>query len=177
MKTLKDLTSEELKKLYEENEWLRQEVNNSAAESMYFCQGEDAELMGAAKVFEYHDHYSSFYYTTPKSYGVKNGYAVAHKLDRDYLNEENAKLYDQLNELADRYDQAEEYSDEAEAIEDQLDEISDKLAAGITDQLREHEDAYTDYIQSELDMIGSGDRYWSDLELTEDGKIKEVLYH
>lgn len=177
MTTIKDLTGEQLKELYEANEWLRQRVNADAEQSMYFCQSEDAKLIGAASVFACDSTSYDWWYMTPRKDGLANGYAVARKLDKDYLNEENAKLYDQLNELADRYDEAESYEEQDE-LENKINEISDELAKGITDQLKEHEASYEDYIQSELDMISSGDRYYSELELTEDGKgIKEQLIH
>lgn len=175
---IKDLTKEQLVELIKENKWLEQQIDELVQESISYGQSEEFNLIGA-KVFDYHDHYTSFYLTAPRAYGVADGYKVAHKLDREYLTTDNAKIYDELNELADKWENMDyDEQDEHRDIEEKMDELAEKLAEGITDQLKAWEsmEAWIETRDQELEMILDGDRYISDLEV-EDGKVKEVLWH
>lgn len=175
---IKDLTKEQLVELIKENKWLEQQIDELVQESISDGQSEEFNLIGA-KVFDYHDHYTSFYLTAPRAYGVADGHKVAHELDRDYLTEDNAKIYDELNELADKWDgMTYDEQDENRDIEEKMDELAERLAQGVTEQLRawESTETWDETRDQELDMVLSGDRYISDLEI-EDGKVKEVLWH
>lgn len=176
--TIKDLTMEQLVELVKENKWLEQQIDELVQESISYGQSEEFDLIGA-KVFDCHDHYTSFYLTAPRAYGVADGYKVAHKLDREYLTADNAKIYDELNELADKWENMDyDEQDENRDIEEKMDELAEQLAEGITDQLRAWEsmETWIETRDQELEMILNGDRYISDLEI-EDGKVKEVLWH
>ena len=173
MKKLKDLTKEELLALEAGNKWLAERIDELATDDASMVQADEFELMGA-KVFDYHDHYSSFYLTTPMVYGAKAPEKVAGALDRDYLSEEQAKLYNRLCELNKAMEDAEEWDEERPEYAEMV-EVCDKLAESITESLREYED-YSGYRDEKLEAILSGDSWLSDLE-TEDGRIKQVVWH
>lgn len=176
--TIKDMTKEQLVELIKNNKWLEQQIDELVQEQISWAQSEEFKEMGA-DVFDYHDHYASFYLTAPRHYGAPDGHSVAGKLQRDYLNAENMKLYDELCELADKWDNmAYDEQDENRDIEAKMDELAERLAQGVTDQLREYEsmETWIETRNQELEMILGGDRYLSDLEV-KDGKVKEVLWH
>lgn len=175
---IKDMTRAEFGELLETNKWLARQVEELVEEAVSFGQSEEFKLIGA-EAFDYHHHYTSFYLSIPVRNGVKSGYSVAGKLYRDYLNEENAKIYDDLCDLADKWDSMTyDEQDENGDIDAKMDELCGRLADGVTEQLRawENWETYVDVKEQEIELILSGDRYISDLEV-EDGKIKEVILH
>lgn len=180
MKTLKDLTLEELEGLIEKNSWLKNEIFHRALEDLSEQEGEEFDLIGC-KVFNYRDNYSSFYLATPASYGVKNGLSVANSLDGDYLSDDNKKLYEALNAIYKEWanlsaDDLE--GDKGEELEDKANNISDRLAEGITRQLQNDYESAAAYEMAEetyKSFILDGLSYLSDLEITEDAKIIEVI--
>lgn len=103
MKKLKDLTVEELGALYKHNQQFANAVYEDAFQCNMNMQTDEFNNMGA-KVFDYHDHYNSFYLTTPMQYGVRNAHAIAHKLNDEFMSDKARHLYDELNKLADEYD-------------------------------------------------------------------------
>ena len=136
-------------------------------------QGEEFKLLGA-DAFDYHDHYSSFYLTTPCVYGAKAPEKLAGKLDADYMSEEDAKLYKELCELNDKMEDAEEWDEERPEYARMI-EIADKLAEDITEQLRAYEDT-TGYEEQIIDDIIDGYNWLGELEV-EDGTITEIVKH
>lgn len=177
MKTLKDLSIEELKELAENNSWLKEKIDNMAYEDAMYMQEEEGELIGV-KAFDIHDHYSSFYLSTPFN-GYKNGYKIAGALDAEYLSEENKKDYAELCELAKRYDElTPEENEEEDKIWDRINDLSDKLAADITEQLRAYESAETfdECRENALYMIADGMSWLSELKL-DGGEIVETIRH
>lgn len=175
MKKLKDLTSEEIKKLYEKNQGFKDLILNYIYDEKNMLQGEEAENI-KTDVFEYHNHYSSFYLATPCFYGVKDGHKVAHKLDEDYLNEENAAIYKELNATADIYENldAEELDAQGEELEEKMNVLSDKLADGITRQLREYENITELGVDGALDFISDDMSPFSDFD-TDGVKVYEYI--
>lgn len=158
MKTLKECNSSELLELYHKNRQFAEAINSAALEESLEAQAEEARLMGASDVFKYNDYYSSFYYSTPVKYGVKEGRAVAGSLNGDYLTQENANTYKQLCELVAELEKAEDRQDEGacDLLENKINEKSDILAEGITKQLRAFEDITPDMISEQLDGIQEG---------------------
>lgn len=156
MKKLQELSIEELKKLYENNKEFAAAVYDAAYESAMYWQGEEFENMGA-RVFDYHDYYASFYLTTPTSYGARYPEKVAGKLDADYMTAENAELYAKLCEKIEKWENmTADEQDEHEELEDEAADICDKLAEGITEQLRAYENITEDAITDELEAIREG---------------------
>lgn len=165
MRKLGELSKEELHELLEKNDQFKAQVYDWAYQAQMDLQREEGELMGA-DVFDYHDHYSSFYLTTPKNYGVRNGWSVAHKLDADYMNEDARKLYEKLNRLADELEEmeADELDKNQDEFEERINNVCDKLAEAITYQLRAYEDVSDEQIDFELEQIADGMSYASDWE-------------
>lgn len=162
MKRLKELTIEELKDLYNKNGEFANKVYEKVYEDAMLSQEIEFKAMGA-EVFDYNNHYSSFYLSTPKVYGGKAPEKVAGKLDRDYLTEENAKLYDKLCELNAIMEDAEEWDEDREEYNEMI-EVCDKLADGITEQFRAYENIEDDQIDSELEAIAEDWTNMSDWE-------------
>ena len=178
MKTLKELNDKELKELYENNQELKQHAWEDAYSDNMDCQAFEADEIGT-EVFDYHDHYSSFYLTTPMKYGTRCPELVANKLKGvDYLTKENAELYDKLNKLIDKWEELdydEQQEEKGEKIYDEAIEVCDKLAEGITEQLRAYEDIDDDYAY-DLFKQNAYDGYMSDWEVNEKGEVRQTIY-
>lgn len=174
---LASLSVDELKELYKNNQEFASKVYERAYEDSMFWQGETYKLVGA-DIFDYHNHYTSFYLTTPCHYGAKDGKSVAHKLDRDYLDEEGQKLYDKICELSDiwdnlTYDEQEEWNEKNGDLEEQADELCDKLAENLTHMFRLYEDITDEMIDDVLDNIDDYD-YMGEWE-EENGVVYETI--
>lgn len=158
MKKLGEMTVQELQDLYDKNNGFACEVDERVMQINYEQQGEEFDLLGA-KVFDCHDHYNSFYLTTPMHYGAKDGWSVAHKLDRGYMTESTAQIYDKLNALADELEsmESDELADKQEEYENRMDDICDSLAEALTNDLRCYEqiDKYDveNYLQGVADNM------------------------
>lgn len=168
MRKLGELSKEELHELLEKNNDFKAEVYEWAYQAQMDLQREEFELMGADK-FDYHDHYSSFYLTCPKSYGVKDGKSLRGELDEDYMTEEMKPLYKKLCENADKMDWLEYQCEEYCKLDEECDDIADKLAELYTDILRSYEDVSDEQIDWELEQIAEGMRWASGWET--DGTI------
>lgn len=165
MRRLEELSKDELHELINKNDEFKAQVYEWGYQAQMDMQEEQYKLMGA-DVFDYHDHYSSFYLTIPTRYGVRDELEVAHKLDRDYMTESTAKIYDKFNELADKWGELTEDDDE---LEEELRIAGDALAEAITNDLRCYEDVTDEQIDNELEQIAEGMSYASDWET--DGTI------
>lgn len=178
MKTLKDLNDKELKELYENNQEIRDRAWEDTYNNAMNCQAFEADEIGI-EVFNYHNHYSSFYLTTPMRYGTKCPELVANKLkDADYLNKENAELYDKLNKLIDKWENLtydEQQEEKGEKIYDEAIVVCDKLAEGITEQLRAYEDAGDEQAFEEFKFLAQ-EGYMSDWTINEKGEVTETIY-
>lgn len=171
---INELNKDEIKELMANNKWLEDKVYNEAYESAMWAQSEEYKLIGA-ECFDYHDHYSSFYLTTPTIYGAKAPEKVAGKLDTEYLSEEDTKLYNELCELNDKMEDAEEWDEDRPEYE-RMTEIADELAEHLTTYFRDFEDITDEQIDQVIDDMIDGYCWLGELEV-EDGKIKEVIYH
>lgn len=173
---INELSKDEIKKLMGKNKWLEDKVYEYAYEDAMRAQNEECKLMGA-EAFEYHDHYNSFYLTTPTIYGAKAPEKVAGKLDAEYMSEEDAKLYKELCELIDKWENmTTDEQDEHEDVYDKASELCDKLAEHLTTYFRGFEDITDEQIDQVIDEMIEGYCWLGELEV-EDGKIKEVIYH
>lgn len=171
---INELSKDEIKKLMGSNKWLEDKVYEYAYEDAMRAQSEEFKLIGA-DVFDYHDHYSSFYLTTPTIYGAKAPEKVAGKLDAEYMSEEDAKLYKELCELNAKMEDAEEWDEDRPEYE-RMTEIADELAEHLTAYFRGFEDITDEQIDQVIDDMIEGYCWLGELEV-EDGKIKEVIYH
>jgi hypothetical protein len=171
---INELSKDEIKELMAKNKWLEDKVYECAYEDAMWAQSEEYKLIGA-EAFDYHDHYSSFYLTTPTFYGAKAPEKVAGKLDAEYLSEEDAKLYKELCELNAKMEDAEEWDEDREEYK-RMTEIADTLAEHLTTYFRGFEDITDEQIDQVIDDMIEGYNWLGELEV-EDGKIKEVIYH
>lgn len=150
MKELNNLNYDEIKNLYENNQGFRAYVDECIYNDMMVEQSMEADNLGAS-VLNYHDHYNSFYLTTPMVNGAKAPELVAGGMAKDYMNKENAELYDKLCKLNDEwesmdYDEQDENSD----LYNEMIDTCDALAEGITEQLRAYESVSDETIEYEL---------------------------
>lgn len=171
---INELSKDAIKELMGKNKWLEDKVYEQAYEDAMWAQSEEFKLMGA-DCFDYHDHYTSFYLTTPTFYGAKSPEKIAGKLDKDYLSEEDRKLYEELCELNGKMEDAEEWDEDREEYK-RMTEIADELADHLTAYFRGFEDITDEQIDQVIDYMIEGYCWLGELEV-EDGKIKEVLYH
>lgn len=154
MKKLSELSMEELKSLYDKNQDFQNFINERVYEDAMSAQEEEFDLMGA-EVFDYHDHYNSFYLTVPKENGIASPEKIAGALDVDYLNIEYLHLYKKLCELNNIMENREVWNIDCKEYEE-MEELAEKLADGITEQLRAYEEIQDEQIKAELEMIHDG---------------------
>lgn len=161
-KKLSELSKSELQKILKENRDFESAVYESAYEDAMRGQEIEFEEMGA-QVFEYSDHYSSFYLSTPRVCGGKAPEKVAGALDADYMTPENSELY---KKLCDKMNQWENMTideqDKNGNIYDEACELCDELADGITKQLRAYEDITDEQVAQVIEDIADGNSYMSD---------------
>lgn len=161
-KKLSELQPSELKKLYENNNDFAGELYERVYSDMMVAQADEADNLGA-DAFEYRDHYTSFYLSTPRVYGSRAPEKIAGALDADYMTDENAKLYKRLCDKIDEWENMttdEQETDKGSAIYEDACELCDQLADGITAQLRAYEDITTEQVEDalrELDIYGMSD--------------------
>lgn len=144
MKKLSELTAKELKQLYYKNKELASQAYEDAYSNNMWCQEMEAKEIGTG-VFAHNDHYSSFYLTTPTTYGAKAPEKVAGVLEAGFLNEPNRKLYNRLCELNAKMEDATEWDEDRPEYEEMI-EVCDRLAEGITEQLRDYENISDDEV-------------------------------
>lgn len=172
MKQLKDLTTEEIITLFKNNKSIQSKAYDLAYDYAMQCQADEFDLL-KANVFDYNNHYSSFYLTTPMAYGSKAPEKVAESLDVDYLNGDNAKLYRRLNLLYAKMQDAEEWDEEREEYIEMI-EVCDKLAEGITLQLQAYENYdENDAIEALKDAIECGSM--GEWQIDDDGVVYETI--
>lgn len=180
MKTrqLKDLSEKELKELYENNHDIQERAWGDAYDCSMEQQEMEAEGIGT-DVFDYHDHYSSFYLTTPIRYGTKCPELVAHKLkDPDYLTKDNAKLYKKLNDLIDKWDSMtydEQQEEAGEQVYDEATKACDELAEGVTAQLRDYENVTDEHVLDDF-LFNASEGYMSEWTINKEGVVTETIY-
>lgn len=163
-KKLSELSKSELQKILKENREFESAVYESAYEDAMRGQEIEFEEMGA-RVFDYSDHYSSFYLSTPLVYGVKAPEKVAGKLDADYMTDENSELYKKLCDKMNQWENMttdEQETEEGEAVYNEACELCDELADGITKQLRAYEDITDEQVAQVIEDIADGNSYMSD---------------
>lgn len=161
-KKLRELQPSELKKLYETNNEFAGEVYNRVYDDAMTLQLDESEQLGA-QVFEYHDHYTSFYLSTPRVYGAKAPEKVAGALDADYMTPENAELYAKLCAKMDEWENMttdEQEEEKGEQVYNDACDLCDELADGITAQLRAYEDITAEQVEdalNDIDALGMAD--------------------
>lgn len=173
MKKLKDMTIEELQELYKNNRQFSNVVYECAYEWSMDAQYDFFKDMGAYDAFAIDSTSYATYITTPIRYGVKDGLSVAGKLVKDYLTDEELKLYEEICELKDKYDDEEDI-DKGDKIADRADDASDELADLLTKNLRDYEDINDDDIYEVLSAITDGALGMSDWE-EENGVVYETI--
>lgn len=171
MKTLKDLSIKELKDLYKENKSIQQKIFESYYEDRMHEQEEEARNIGA-EVFQCNDHYTSFYLTTPKFSGAPAPEKVARHLRSEYLEADNEELYNKLNELMDKMEDAEEWDEDRPEYTEMI-ETCNKLAVGITEQLRAYEDIDEEELIGEF-IFQAQNGFLMDME-TDGHKVYETI--
>lgn len=172
-KHLKDLTTQELNELMTNNKDIYNYACDLAYDETMQMQEQDADMLNI-KVFDIHDHYNSFYLSTPSVYGSKTPEKVTHKLDENYMNEEARKLYDKLNSLIDDWENLTTDEQENSTLYEEAIETCDKLAEALTKQLREYEDINTDFILRELEFHAH-EGHMSDWVLNDDGTVTQTI--
>lgn len=139
---IKDFKEDELLKLLDENKTLQEHLEQDFYEDQMRWQGDEFEYIFGKDKWNYidlKDHYNSFYL-------ILKDYRVIDEINKDYLNEDNIKLY---NIAKDEYqafisdDNIEYGSDEYYDKEEKLEKLAKDLIKGIEDQLHKLEKWYS----------------------------------
>ena len=166
MKKLKELSLEELRKLYRENSDFQNALDEGLYEGLSFQAKDEYSIFFTkdAKGFRYNDNYSSFYYTLTDAEAFVNG--LNDDLD-DYFDKETLPVYKKMKKLADKYwnmDYDEQLDEKGEKVYEELEEACKIVLSFIEKQLHCFEEITDDLLDSELEYIMSGDSYMSDYE-------------
>lgn len=122
----------------------------------------------AQNAIEYHDHYSSFYYT------IKDWRKFINGVDKDYLSLEGLDTYNNIIEKMNELDSIYPYSDRYYDLDAELEEESKKVLKDIEDLLHSYEDypSEDDAIQYADEMEELEEYY---IEEHEDGTSDNVI--
>lgn len=122
----------------------------------------------AQKAIEYHDHYSSFYYT------IKDWRKFINGVDKDYLSPEGLDVYNSIIKKMNELDAIYPYSDRYYDLDAELEEESKKVLKDVEDLLHSYEDypSEDDAIQYADEMERLNDYY---IEEREDGTSDNVI--
>lgn len=149
---LKDLTKEELQKVWNVNKKLQEEYCNSLYEESMQQQYEDGKMFldNVRAYYDYHDNYNSFFLTLRQF----EGYNFLSNMNFNDLQDysivadstiEECKKYMKLYEDYDYTIDDNEYEISIDTIQDKLDELAKQVLGGIEKLLHEYEDVdYTD---------------------------------
>ena len=110
------------------------------------------------KAIEYHDHYSSFFYT------LKDWRKFYQNIDYAYLSDEASKKADKITKNIDKIDALPEYNEEYYKLDEECEELAKEILKEIEDILH----AYEEY-PSEDDAI----EYADEMEQLEEYYIEE----
>ena len=124
----------ETKKIYVDKiEELNNRVYNYIYQENMFMQDEELNNMNIKNYVEVKDHYSSFYLV------CNDCLELIKNIDKDYLNNNNLILYNELYSLYNKLIELDEDSEEYEKLYEKIEEKTNNFVNGITDQLREYE--------------------------------------
>jgi hypothetical protein len=151
MKTIKELTKEELKELLKKNREFENYIYERAYEDNMFYQGERMkELMGDADGIEINNHYTSFYFR------LKDAQKFFNSVNRNELDDEQRELYDNAKKLIDEYENLEAddlYGDKGEELYENIETECAKLMEKIEEELHGYETVTDDDFENYLDFI------------------------
>ena len=144
---------------------LNKKLMNQLVEELYDVQMEQQRDMldyalteDAQRAINYHDDYSSFYYT------LNNWRRFIDGVDKDYLSADALDIYASIQEKIKKLDEMDEYSEEYYNLDAEIEEDVKKILKDIEDLLHSYED-YPD----EDDAI----EYADEMERLEDYYIEE----
>lgn len=153
MKSLKELSEDELRQLAENNEQLRAEIAERVYEDNMFAQGEDYEQIFGKnnRTIEYHDHYQSFYLTiSDHDHFVEN-------IDRECLTIDGMKYYDRAKSLLEQWQNMDyDEQDENSELYEKIERVNEQLLREIESFLHDYENITKDEMNDYLDIIMDG---------------------
>lgn len=122
----------------------------------------------AQQAIDYHDNYSSFYYT------LKNWRKFINGVHKDYLSPDGLNIYNNIIEKMKELDEMDPYSDEYYSLDAELEEECKKVLKDIEDLLHSYEDYPSeDDAISYADEMEQLDSYY--IEEREDGTSDNVI--
>lgn len=158
---INDLDTEKRNELIKKNDKLIKQLQEYLYEEQMFWQLDTTEnCLGKDyhKYLEYHDHYSSFYFT------IKDWRKFIDNVGSDYLTDKGLEIYKEIIEESKKLDELEEYSDTYYELEEKL----EKKCKIILDDLEELLHSYEEY-PNEDDAI----QYADEMEQLEGYYIEE----
>jgi hypothetical protein len=159
---LKDLTKEELRKVWNANEKLQKSYCEQMYEDSMQQQYEDGKMFleKAEKYYDYHDYYQSFFFTLRQfeGYHFLNNMIFSDLHDYSIVTDEKIEECKKYMKLYEDYDYSIENNEQdIDKIQDKLDELATEVLKGIEKYLHEYEDidygdAFDDFY-NEVDFV------------------------
>ena len=169
MRTIKDLTNEELEQVWNTNEKLRDEVYETIYEDNMNAQIEEADYLLDTKNnrgYSVEDYYNSFYLKLKDGYKFLISCNLKNILDARLITQQE---FEDANRLIDEYENITAFTHENyHEVEDQKLEEIDELAKEILKRIEKHLHKYEDVTEEDAKLY-----FIENTDLLEDCYIKE----
>ena len=168
---INELETEKRNELIKKNSKLIQQLQNYLYENnmdLQYIESEDIMNEEAFKAIEYHDNYSSFFYT------LKDWRKFYQNIDYTYLSDEASKKADKITKNIEKIDALPEYNDEYYKLDEESEELAKEILKEIENILHTYEEypSEDDAIEYADEMEQLEDYY---IEEREDGTTDEVI--
>lgn len=134
---INELETEKRNKLIKKNKKLIELLQDNLYQSQLDCQYIDSKnIMNdeALKAIEYHDHYTSFFYT------LKDWRKFIINIDTNYLSEEAKEIAKKIYKKIDVLDEMDYYSEKYEQLEEWMEQKTEEVLNDIETYLHEYEE-------------------------------------
>ena len=169
MRTINDLTNEELEQVWDANEKLREEVYETIYEDNMNAQIEEADYLLDTKNnkgYSVEDYYNSFYLKLKDGYKFLISCNLKNILDARLITQQE---FEDANNLIDTYENIDHaYNDNYEELEDQALQKIDELAKEVLKRVETHLHKYEDVTEEDAKLY-----FIENTDLLEDCYIKE----
>ena len=168
---INELETEKRNELIKKNSKLIQQLQKYLYENnmdLQYIEGNNIMNEEAYKAIEYHDHYSSFFYT------LNDWRKFYQNIDYAYLSDEASKKADKITKNIDKIDALPEYNDEYYKLDEECEELAKEILQEIEDILHAYEEYPNEYDAIEYaDEMEQLEDYY--IEEREDGTTDEVI--
>lgn len=168
---INELETERRNELIKKNSKLIELLQHDLYENnmeLQYIEGNDIISDEAYKAIEYHNHYSSFFYT------LKDWRKFYQNIDYAYLSDEASRKADKITKNIDKIDALPEYNDEYYKLDEECEELAKEILQEIEDILHSYEEYPTEDEAIEYaDEMEQLEEYY--IEEREDGTTDGVI--